>query len=81
MRQIRKLFGVICMLMGPVSIYFLTKTAFDEIQSKPVIDTKIQWTVFVVVFIPIAIGLILFCYFAMKGEYERLPESSTDIAE
>jgi predicted Na+-dependent transporter len=81
MKQIRKFFGLLCMLMGPLSIYYLMTTAIDEINHKPVIDTKIQWIVFVIVFIPIALGLILFGYYAMKGEYERLPESSAEIAD
>jgi len=50
-----------------------------EMEKKPVIDTKIQWLVFIIVFIPIAIGLILFGVFALKGEYDHLPESSAEI--
>jgi hypothetical protein len=45
----------------------------------PVIDTKIQWGVFVVVFIPIAIGLMIFGYYALRGEYDHLPESSSEL--
>jgi hypothetical protein len=33
------------------------------------------------VFIPIAFGLLLFGWFAWKGEYDRLPESSAEVAE
>jgi len=44
-----------------------------------VIDTKIQWIVFVVIFIPIAIGLMMFGWYAFKGEYNRLPESSKEL--
>lgn len=64
------------MLAGPLAVFFLVRTALDEIEKKPVIDTKIQWIVFVVVFIPIAIGLVIFGYFAWKNEYDRLPEDS-----
>jgi len=48
---------------------------------KPVIDTKIQWGVFVVVFIPIAIGMMIFGYYAVKGEYDHLPESSAELGD
>ena len=51
----------------------------SEIARKPVLDTKIQWGVFVGVFIPIAIGLTVFGWYAFKGEYDRLPESSDEI--
>jgi len=65
--------------MGPAAIFYLIKTASEEIAKKPVIDTKIQWIVFVVVFIPIAIGLMIFGWYAFKGEYDRLPESSKEL--
>ena len=53
--------------------------AAEEIAKKPVIDTKIQWAVFIVIFIPIAIGMIIFGYYAFKGEYDQLPENSKEI--
>ena len=59
------------MAIGPVVIYYLIKTAADEITKNPVISTKTQWIVFVVIFIPIAIGLMIFGWFALKGEYDR----------
>ena len=67
------------MLLGPVAIFFLVNTALAEIAKKPVIDTKIQWGVFVVVFIPIAIGLMIFGYYAYKGEYDHIPQSSEEL--
>ena len=67
------------MLLGPVAIFFLLNTALAEIAKKPVIDTKIQWGVFVVVFIPIAIGLMIFGYYAYKGEYDQIPQSSEEL--
>jgi len=79
MNNIKRFLGVIWMLLGPLTIYFLIKTAADEITKKPVLDTKIQWAVFVVVFIPIAIGITIFGYYAFKGEYDRLPENSKEI--
>lgn len=69
------------MLMGPLAVYYLIKTAAAEIAKKPVIDTKVQWGVFVVVFIPIAVGMVLFGYYALKGEYDHLPESSAEIED
>ncbi|OQP66982.1 hypothetical protein A3860_01075 [Niastella vici] len=79
MNAIKKYLGVIWMILGPVAIYYLVKTAAAEIAKKPVIDTKIQWAVFVIVFIPIAIGITIFGYYAFKGEYDHLPESSREI--
>lgn len=78
MSQLRKLFGILWIAIGPAAIWRLIRTAAAEIQKNPVIDTKIQWGVFVVVFIPIAMGLVIFGWYALKGEYEELPEGSEE---
>ncbi len=79
MSQLKKLLGVLWMAMGPLAIWYLVQTAASEIQKKPLIDTKIQWGVFVVVFIPIAIGLVIFGWYALQGEYEHLPSNSDEL--
>jgi len=79
MNQLKKWLGIVWMLLGPVAIYYLIKTAAEEITKNPVANTIIQWAVFVIIFIPIAIGLIIFGYYAFKGEYDHLPESSQEI--
>jgi hypothetical protein len=70
MNKLRRILGVLWMLMSPVAIFYLIKTASGEIAKRPVIETIIQWGVFVGVFIPIAIGLVIFGYYALKGEYD-----------
>jgi predicted Na+-dependent transporter len=79
MDQIKRAAGIIWMLLGPVAIYYLIKTALEEIAQKPVLDTKIQWGVFVIVFIPIAIGMVIFGWYAFKGEYDRIPTNSDEL--
>ena len=79
MNTIKRFAGIVWILMGPVAIFYLIKTASEEITKKPVLDTKIQWIVFVVIFIPIAIGLMIFGWYAFKGEYDRLPKSSKEL--
>ena len=79
MNKIKKYAGVIWMVIGPLAIYYLIKTAAAEIVKKPVIDTKVQWTVFVIIFIPIALGLMIFGWYALTNQYEHLPESSAEI--
>lgn len=72
MNQLKKYAGIIWILMGPIAMYYLIQTAASQIISKPGIDTKIQWMVFGVVFLPIAIGLMIFGYYAFKGEYDKV---------
>ena len=81
MNSIKRFAGILWIILGPVAIFYLIKTAAEEITKKPVIDTKIQWIVFVVIFIPIAIGLMIFGWYALKNEYHHLPESSKEIED
>jgi predicted Na+-dependent transporter len=81
MNQVKKYGGLIWMAMCPLVIWLLAATAIEEIRKHPVIDTKIQWGVFVIVFIPISLGLFLFGWFAWKGEYDHLPESSDELIQ
>jgi predicted Na+-dependent transporter len=81
MNAIKRYAGVIWIILGPMAIYYLVNTALSEIEKKPVLDTKIQWSVFVIIFIPIAIGMIIFGWFALKGAYDHLPESSAEVED
>ena len=81
MNNIKKYAGILWIIMGPLAVYYLIKTAAAEITKKPLIDTKIQWVVFVIIFIPIAIGLIIFGWLALKGDYDHLPESSAEVED
>ena len=81
MNKLKRFAGVLWMISGPLAIYYLITTGMSEINKKPVIDTKIQWGVFIIVFMPIAIGIMIFGYYAIKGEYDHLPESSQEITD
>lgn len=69
------------MALSPLLTYLMLHAAATEIRKNPVTDTWIQWGVFVTVFLPIAMGLLLFGWFAWKGEYDRLPESSSELED
>jgi hypothetical protein len=71
MNTLKRILGLIWIILGPVAIFYLIKTGAAEIAKKPVIDTKIQWGVFIGIFIPIAIGFVIFGYYAVKGEYDN----------
>lgn len=81
MNQLKRYAGWIWMALCPLLIYLLVNTALSEINKKPVMDTRIQWGVFVIIFLPIVFGLFLFGWFAWKGEYDHLPESSAELEE
>lgn len=79
MSTIKRIFGILWMALGPLAIWFLASTALEQIALKPTLDTKIQWGVFVGVFLPIAFGLMIFGYYAFRGEYEHLPHRSDEL--
>ena len=43
------------------------------------INKPVPWFIIIGIFTPIVIGLFIFGYYAFKGEYDRLPESSEEI--
>jgi hypothetical protein len=70
MNGIKRIFGIVWIALGPVILYYLIKTGIAEIAKKHDINTKIQWGVFIGIFLPIAVGLVIFGYYALKGEYD-----------
>ena len=81
MNTIKKIMGIVWMLLAPVLIYFLIVGALHNINSTGTKDIKkpIPWIIIIGVFTPIAIGLMIFGYYALKGEYDHLPENSKEI--
>jgi hypothetical protein len=79
MNKLKRYAGILWMLLGPAMLAFLFRTASREIARNDNTDTWVQWGVFIFIFIPIAFGLVLFGWFALKGEYDHLPESSAEI--
>lgn len=83
MNGLKKLLGLLWMLLGPVIILFLIMQAIDKIAASAEgvarTNTTLQWFIIILIFIPICAGLVIFGYYAWKGEYDRLPESSSDL--
>ncbi|SDB98729.1 DUF6814 family protein [Niabella drilacis] len=73
MDQIKKLLGILWLLLGPVIIYFLVTGAIHNIDpgGKKDINNPVIWIIIITIFLPIAIGLMIFGWYALKGEYSR----------
>ena len=80
MNTVKKFLGIIWLLLAPAVIYFLVSGAIANIDpgGKKDINNPIIWIIIIAIFTPIAIGLMIFGWYALKGEYDRLPESSKD---
>jgi len=81
MNSIKKILGIIWLLLAPVVIFFLVSGAITHIDpaGKKDINNPVIWIIIILIFTPIAIGLMIFGWYALKGEYEHLPEKSTEI--
>lgn len=81
MNQVKKLMGVLWMLIAPMVIYLLVMGAIHNINSNGVkdINKPVPWIIIIGIFTPIALGLFIFGYYAFKGEYNKLPASSDEI--
>jgi hypothetical protein len=81
MNQLKRYLGIVWIILGPLGIHYLLSTAQSEIAKKPVLDTRIQWIVFITVFYPIVIGFILFGLYALEGNYDHIPETSDELQD
>lgn len=83
MNALKKYLGIIWLLLAPVVIYFLVDRAVVHINSagKKDINNPVIWIIIIGIFTPIAVGLMIFGWYALKGEFDHLPESSAELKE
>jgi ABC-type glycerol-3-phosphate transport system permease component len=83
MNSLKKLLGFIWMILGPSIIVFLIVQAIDKIsvaaEGIARMNTTLQWSIIILIFIPICAGLVIFGWYGVKGEYDHLPENSTEL--
>ena len=81
MNTIKKYLGIIWLLLAPVVIYFLISGAISNIDpaGKKDINNPVIWIIIIAIFTPIAIGLMIFGWYAFKGEYDHLPDDSAEL--
>ena len=71
MNSIKRLLGLLWMLIGIASIIILIIGAIININLHGTADINkpVPWIIIIAVFTPIAIGLMIFGWYAWKGEY------------
>ncbi|SMC75345.1 DUF6814 family protein [Pedobacter nyackensis] len=78
MNALKKALGLVWIVLGPASIIFMFMQAFEKIglaeEGVHKTNTALQWGIILFIFIPISAGLVIFGYYAWKGEYDNLPE-------
>ncbi len=84
MNTIKKYLGIIWILLAPAIVGFLIWQAADKIGNATEAtkaNVTLQWSIILIIFFPICIGLVIFGYYALKGYFEHLPESSAEITD
>lgn len=81
MNTLKRLTGILCMLIGPVIISALIIGAIQNIDpgGKLEVNKPVPWIIIIIIFIPVAIGLVIFGWYAWKGEYNRIAERSEQL--
>ena len=81
MNVLKRALGLLWLILAPAVIYFLVDRAIVNIDpaGKKDINNPVIWIIIIAIFTPIAIGLMIFGWYAWKGEYDHLPEKSTDL--
>lgn len=61
------------MIIAPVIIFLLISGAINNIgHGTKDINKPIPWIIIISIFTPIAAGLMVFGYYAVKGEYDKI---------
>lgn len=81
MNKLKRYAGVVWMIAGPLIFGLLLMAAWYNIDStgKKDINNPVPWVIIIGIFFPIVIGLVIFGWYALKGEYDHLPEDSTEV--
>lgn len=84
MNSLKKYLGIVWMTLAPAIIIFLFWQAADKI-GKATEATRanvtLQWSIILIIFLPICIGFMIFGRYAYKGYYEHLPDNSAEIGD
>ncbi len=75
MDLLKRILGVVWALLGPAIIIGMIWRAATELgQVKPdkVQETYIFWSIVIAIFVPIALGLMLFGIYALRNEYKAV---------
>lgn len=81
MNAFKRYFGLLFLLIAPLVIYELVAGAITNIDTagKKDINNPVIWVIIIAIFTPIAFGLVIFGWYAFRGEYDELPAKSKEL--
>ncbi len=79
MDKLKRYLGIIWMLIGPVLFIMLVISAVNNINghTEGDISNPIPWLIILGIFLPIAIGLTIFGWYALKGNFDKVHDRAT----
>jgi hypothetical protein len=63
------------MILAPVAAYLLTSEGIKKIAAAAPADKSnatTQWSILILIFLPVMAGLLIFGWYAVKGEFEDI---------
>lgn len=81
MNAFKRYFGLLFLFIAPFIYYELVNGAIENIDTagKKDINNPVIWIIIITIFTPIAIGLVIFGWYAFRGEYDHLPKNSKEL--
>lgn len=75
MKNLKRILGLVWMVLGPATIFILIWGAFTNINASGAgdINKPLPWIIVISIFTPVAVGLSVFGWYAWKGEFEKDP--------
>ncbi len=83
MNAIKKYLGIVWLILAPAVIWLLVNGAILHVDpaGKKDINNPVIWIIIITIFTPIAVGLMIFGWYAWKNEYDHLPETSAEVED
>lgn len=81
MNPVKRYFGLLFLVIAPFVIYELINGAITHIDPAGTkdINNPVIWFIIIAIFTPIAIGLVIFGWYAFRGEYDHMPKNSEEL--
>jgi hypothetical protein len=76
MKTLKKILGLVWMINAPLAVILMFQQAGEKIslatEGVARTNTALQWGIILLIFIPVSIGMVIFGYYSLKGEYDQM---------
>ncbi|HMW66709.1 MAG TPA: hypothetical protein PK695_11255 [Chitinophagaceae bacterium] len=81
MNLFKRYFGLIFLVLAPFIVYELVHGALANIKAGGTkeINNPVIWVMVIIIFMPIIIGLVIFGWYAFRGEFDYIPQKSKEL--